>query len=103
MAEPGPRGDRREDPGNLSLNLFSVAGVEEGSESVTAAGVPEFSQRFGFNLPDTFSSHGEVLADFFEGVLAPILQPKTHFDDLLFPRTQSLQDLGCLLPQVQIN
>ncbi len=60
---------------------------------MAAAGMAQFAQRFGFDLADALAGDGEVLAHFFERVLAAILQAKPHFDDLFFARAESLQAL----------
>ena len=63
----------------------------------------QFSQSFGFDLPDTLARDSEVLADFFEGVFAAILQAEAHLDYLFFTRAESLQDLSGLLAQIEID
>jgi hypothetical protein len=71
--------------GRASRNVFSL---------LAAAGMPQFAQGLGLDLPDPLARDGEVLPDLFEGVLAAILQAKAHLNDLLFPRAQTLQHLG---------
>ncbi len=51
---------------------------------MAAAGVAQFTERLGFNLPDALAGDGEVLAHFFKRVLAAVLQTKTHLDDFFF-------------------
>ena len=70
---------------------------------MAAAGVAQFAQRLGFDLADALARDREVLADFFERVLAAVLQAEAHLDDLLFARRERLQHLRGLLPQVQID
>ena len=50
---------------------------EEGAELVATAGVAEFPERLGLDLADAFAGHGKVLADFFEGMLAAVLDRKS--------------------------
>ena len=88
---------------DLWLKLLACACVEECPQPVAPAGVAQFAQRLGFDLPDALAGHGEVLADFFQRVLAAILQPEAHLDDLLFARAERLEDLGCLLAQIEID
>jgi hypothetical protein len=65
--------------------------------------MPKLSQSFGLDLTNALARDGEVLADFFERVLAPVLQAETHLDDLLFARAERLQDLCRLLAKVQVD
>jgi hypothetical protein len=44
--------------------LIVEGGVEECPEAMAAAGVAQFAESLGFNLADTFASHGEMLADY---------------------------------------
>ena len=83
--------------------LLAGACVEEGAQAMAPAGMPQFPERLGFDLPDALASDREMLADFFERVLAAVLQAEAHLDDLLFARAESLQDLGRLLAQIQID
>ena len=61
--------------------------VQKRAQAMAAAGMAQFAQRLGFDLADAFARHGEVLADFFERVLAAVLQAEAHLDDLLFARS----------------
>src|SRR5437016_14048195 len=65
--------------------------------------MPQFPQRFGFNLPDTLASHGERLAYFFQRVLAAVFQPKAHLDDPFLARRQRAQNLRSLVFQVDVD
>ena len=56
------------------------------SQPMTSARVPQFPQRLRLNLPDALARHREMLTDFFQSVLAPVLQPEPHLDDLLLAR-----------------
>ena len=70
-------------------SLVWRAGLEERLQPVRPAGVAQFAQRLGFDLADAFARDGELLADFFERVLAAVLQAEAHLDDLLFARAQA--------------
>jgi hypothetical protein len=48
--------------------------------------MPQFPQGLGFDLADALARDGEVLAHFFEGVLAAILQSEAHLDDFFLAR-----------------
>src|SRR6059058_5173105 len=65
--------------------------------------MPQFPQRFGFNLPDTLASHGERLPDFFQRVLAAVFQTKAHLDDPFLARRQRAQHLRSLVFQVDVD
>src|SRR5262249_18985053 len=84
-------------------NLFVKAGVEERAQTVAAAGVAQLAQRLGLNLPDAFAGDREMLANFFERMLAAVLQTEAHLDDLFFARAQGLQNLGGLLAQIEVD
>src|SRR5215472_11201509 len=83
--------------------LFVKAGIEECAQAMTAAGMPQFPQGFRFDLADTLAGYGKMLADFFERMLAAVLQAKAHLDDLFLARTERLQHLGGLLAQVEVD
>ena len=57
----------------------------------------QFAQRLGFNLADAFAGDRELLADFFERVLAAVFQAEAHLDDFFFTRGERLQHLRGLL------
>src|SRR5215470_9573992 len=65
--------------------------------------MPQLPQRLRLDLPDTFASHCERLADFFEGVLAAVFETEPHLDDLLFARRQRAQHLRSLVFQVDVD
>src|SRR5579884_2440286 len=70
---------------------------------MTAAGVPQLAQRLGLDLADALARYREMLADLFQRMLAAVLQPEAHFDDLLLAGAERLQHLRGLLPQVEID
>src|SRR5207253_800430 len=83
--------------------LFVEGGVEEGAEAMAAAGVAQLAEGLCFDLADALASDGEVLSDFFERVLAAVLQAEAHLDDLLLARAERLQDLSGLFAKVQVD
>src|SRR5450432_497627 len=86
------------------MGLVIVRGAfKEGAELARARRMPELAQCFRFDLADTFASDGERLPDFFEGVLAAVVETETHLDDFLFARRQSLQYRRSLLLQAEID
>jgi len=52
----------------------------------------QFSERLRFNLADAFSRNGKYLSNFFEGVLASIVQAKAQPDNSFFARCQRPQN-----------
>ena len=64
---------------------------EKRAELVGALGVAQLAQRLGFDLADALARDGELLADFFERVLASVLHPEAHLDDLFLTRGEHLQ------------
>ena len=63
--------------------------------------MPKFPQGLGFDLPDSLSRDGEVLADFFERVLGPGgAKSKPHLDHFLFARRERCQHFVSDLAQV---
>ena len=48
----------------------------------------QFSKRLRLDLADVFSRNGENLSNFFQGVLASIVQTKAQPDDPLLARRQ---------------
>src|SRR6266849_8892193 len=90
------REDQRTKLGKLSVitgatMLISRRGFEEGTELARAGGVPQLAERLGFDLADTLAGEGERLAHFLERVLAAVVQPEAHLDDLFLTRGEGLQ------------
>src|ERR1035437_11146735 len=65
--------------------------VEQRPQLAGAGWVTQFTQSLGFDLAYTFPGDVERLADFFQCVFRTIVHPKTHADDLLFPRAEGPQ------------
>ena len=94
--------------GNLFLKafdegLFVKTGIEEGAQAMASRGMTQLAKSFGFDLPDSLAGDGKMLADLFERVLAAILKPEAHFNDLLLAGAERFQNLGGLLAQVEID
>src|SRR2546426_5114284 len=53
--------------------------------------MPQLPQRLGLNLPDALTSDGKRLAHFLECMLAAVVQPKAHLDNLFFARREGLE------------
>src|ERR1700682_6313755 len=62
--------------------LFSRGEFEEGAELVRARRMPQLAQHLGLDLADALAGDGQHLAHFLERVLAAVLQPEAHLDDL---------------------
>src|SRR5262245_53144942 len=63
----------------------------------------QLAQRLRLDLAYAFAGHREVLAHFFERVLAAVADAEAHLDDLLFARGQRLQHRFGLLLQVEVD
>src|SRR6266566_710898 len=63
----------------------------------------QLAQRLGLNLADALAGDGKRLPDFFEGVLAAIVQSEAHLDDFLFARRQGFQYGRGLFLQIQVD
>src|SRR5262249_23022233 len=82
---------------------FARAVLEECAEPMAAAGMAQLAESFGFDLANTLARNREVLADFLESMLAAILETKAHLNNLFLARRQGLQDLRCLLAEIQVD
>ena len=58
--------------------------IEEPDEFLTAAGLLQFADGLGFDLPDAFSRHFENVTDFFQRIAVAIPQTVTQLDDFAF-------------------
>src|SRR3954470_10578990 len=80
-----------------------MAVIEEVAKAMATARMAKFLKRLCLNLADPLPRDGEMLAYFFKRVFATVLKPESHFDNLLFTRTQSFKNFGRLLAKVQID
>src|SRR5216683_2720434 len=88
---------------SIFLQVIARRAFEEGAQFARTRRVPQFAQRFRFDLPDAFARDRERLADFFERVLAAVVQAKAHLDDFFLARRQRLQHRRRLFLQIQID
>src|SRR5690349_3004109 len=65
--------------------------------------MPQLAERLGLNLPDALTRDGEALANFFESVLAAVVQAETHLDHFFFARRQVLQHRFGLFLEVDVD
>src|SRR5688572_8657131 len=63
----------------------------------------QLAQRLRLDLPYPFARYREVLAHFFERVLAAVADAEAHLDDLLFARRQRLQHRLGLFLQIEVD
>src|SRR6266542_1975845 len=63
--------------------------------------MPQLAQRLGLDLANTLASDREVLADFLQGVLAPVRETEAQAQHLLLARRQGIEHLVRLLAQRQ--
>ena len=81
------------------LSNLWMAVVKEVAETMAAARMAKFPERLGLDLADTLPGNSEMLAHFFKRMFAAVLQPESHFDNLLLAWAQRLQDFGGLLTE----
>ena len=55
--------------------------------------MPQFSQRFGFDLSDPLAGHIKLFAHFFKGVVGIHIDTKPHPQDFGFPGCQIVEDV----------
>ena len=65
--------------------------------------MPQLPQGLGFDLADAFTGHGEVLANFFQGVLRSVFETEPHLDDAFFAWSQRVQNLFGHFFQVDVD
>src|SRR6202161_1057851 len=85
------------------LEVIARGAFQEGTELARTRWMAQLAQRFRLDLADAFARYRERLADFFERVLAAIIETKTHLDDFFFARRQRLQHRGRLLFQIEVD
>ena len=73
--------------------------VQKVSQLLAPAGMAQFPQRFGLDLPDTLSGDVELFSDFLESSGPPVHDAEAQFQHLLFARRQGVQHFLKLLPQ----
>ena len=65
--------------------------------------MPKFPQGLGFDLPDAFARHFEILSDFFQGMIGGLADPKPFSQDLFLARRKRFQRAVDLPLQVIAN
>src|ERR1700722_12636618 len=77
--------------------------LDKNPELLGARRMAELAQNFGFDLADAFASDGEGASDFFEGVLAAVIEAKAHLDNGFLTRGESLEHRRHSFFQVQFD
>jgi len=72
----------------------------EAAQFFTAAGVAQFTQGLGFNLPDALTGDRKILPDFFQSVLGIETDPKPFSEDFFLAAGQRAQHFQGLVFQV---
>src|ERR1019366_2684298 len=75
----------------LSNILGCVTRTPECKKTMAARWVPEFTQRFGLDLADSFARQLETLPNFFERLLAAVHKAEAHFDYVLLAWSHGLE------------
>ncbi len=75
---------------SIFLEVIARGAFEEGAQLARTRRMTQLAQRFRFDLADAFARDGERLADFFERVLAAVVQAEAHLDDFFLARRQRL-------------
>ena len=70
---------------------FASVLVQKAHQVLTAAGLLQLANRFGFDLTNALASHFENVAHFFERITVTIAKSITQLDDLTFAITKSFQ------------
>src|SRR6185312_8489336 len=77
--------------------------VEEAPELPAAARMLELAQGLGLDLPDALARHGELLADFLEGMVGVHADAEAHAQHALLARRQRRQHTGRGFAQVRLD
>src|SRR5712692_1652234 len=65
--------------------------LHEAFKFFAAAGMAQFAQRLGLNLPDALARHREILADLFERMIRVLPNPEPLAQDPLFAGGQGFE------------
>src|SRR3990172_5363286 len=82
---------RTNKPGWTADDLVAAGAVEEGTQLGAERRMPQLAESLGFNLANAFAGDCEILTDFFQRVVAAVVQSEAHLNDLFFTRRQRLQ------------
>ena len=74
-----------------SYNVISASLIQIIPQALGAAGMPQLTQGFGFDLPHPLPGHVELPAQLFQRTGTPVLQPEAQGDHPLFPGRQALE------------
>src|SRR5215471_12053356 len=85
------------------LTSVATRTVQESSQSPAAAWMPQLPERLCFDLTNTFTRNGEVLAYLFQGVLGTIFETEPHLDDPFFTRRQRVENLLRHFLQIDVD
>src|SRR5215471_7042541 len=83
------------------MERYSV--FQKTPQMVAAAGMLEFAEGLGFDLPDTLTRYPKNLADLLECMGCLIPQTKAHTQNTFFLWAQGIEHLVNLLAQVTID
>src|SRR5215470_16747720 len=82
------------------IHLMSRAsGLEEAPELLRPRRMTQLAERLGLDLADALPRDGEVLAHFFQRVLAAVREAEAQTEHLLLARRERVQHLVGLLPE----
>ena len=76
---------------------------QERTQSSTAAGMPQFFERFDLDLTNTLTTQVEPFADFLQGVHGLAADAESHAQDLFFARGERAEDSGDIMSQILIQ
>ncbi len=80
-----------------------VLGSHQGPQPASAVRTAQGPQRFVLDLPDAFTSEGELLTDLFERTLPVAANAEPHADDCFFFRREGLEHVGCFFLNVRLD
>lgn len=80
-----------------SAEVPSGSRFDESAQPAAVFGMPQFSERRYFELTNPFAAESELVADFFERMLTPVLKSKAHGNDASLAAAETCQD-PCRLP-----
>ena len=67
------------------------------SQRAAAGGMPQFAERFRFDLPDALARHAEVLPHFLQRVVLTVFEAEAHLQHFALALGQRLQGVAHLL------
>src|SRR5690606_28281365 len=79
------------------------SGIEEAAQLARTARMLELAKSLGFNLPDAFAVHRELLADFLKRVVRIHADAESHAQDPFLARRQGGEHPRRRLAQIGLN